>query len=58
MVTYLWPSVFVKVEKRKEIVLQLRDPKNDIILNFNFDDEIKIFEQFEFRANFRCSWLD
>ena len=28
--------------------LQLRDPKNDFIFNFNFDDKMKIFEQFEF----------
>ena len=30
--------------------LQLRDPKNDFIFNFNFDDKMKIFEQFEFRT--------
>ena len=29
----------------------LRDPKNDFIFNFNFDDKMKIFEQFEFRTN-------
>ena len=29
-------------------LVQLRDPKNDFIFNFNFDDKMKIFEQFEF----------
>ena len=28
--------------------VQLRDPKNNFIFNFNFDDKMKIFEQFEF----------
>ena len=32
------------------ILLQLRDPKNSFILNFNFDDKMKIFEHFEFRT--------
>ena len=31
-------------------LLQLRDLKNDFIFNFNFDDKLKIFEKFEFRA--------
>ena len=31
-----------------KVRLQLRDPKNDFIFNFNFDDKMKIFEQFEF----------
>ena len=39
------------LQKFKKVkVLQLRDPKNDFIFNFNFDDKMKIFEQFEFRT--------
>ena len=30
------------------LVVQLRDPENDFIFNFNFDDKMKIFEQFKF----------
>ena len=33
---------------KKNLTVQLRDPKNDFIFNFNFDDKMKIFEQFEF----------
>ena len=29
------------VEIISEITLQLRDPKNDFIFNFNFDDKVK-----------------
>ena len=36
------------VEIISEITLQLRDPKNDFI--FNFNDKMKIFEQFEVRT--------
>ena len=30
--------------------IQLIDPKNDFIFNFNFHDKMKIFERFEFGA--------
>ena len=35
---------------KSRYLVQLRDPKNDFIFNFNFDDKMKIFEQFEFRT--------
>ena len=44
-----------------KVRLQLRDPKNDFIFNFNFDDKMKIFEQFEFpqkKSALLYSWED
>ena len=37
-----------KTQEMRAFIVQLRDPKNDFIFNFNFDDKMKIFEQFEF----------
>ena len=42
---------FKQIEKYEAQQLQLRDPKNDFIFNFNFYDEMKIFERFEFGTN-------
>ena len=50
MVRYVYYSnlpILFRIKKiNQTFVVELRDPKNDFI--FNFDDKMKIFEQFEF----------
>ena len=44
----IYSAIFLPPFCEGGAILQLRDPKNDFILNFNFNDKMKIFEQFEF----------